>query len=107
MTAFRVPKENHVQIKNWQIIDGQAGMLENRVDLGVATVRALASCEAASEVRTSVCIDRIVLEALGQQFNLEVKRDGSGYVDWVYVDDRIRVTTGNRGSTFIHERELP
>lgn len=96
-----------MQIKNWQIIDGQAGTLENRVDLGVATVRALASCSAASEDRTDVCIDRIVLEALGQQFNLEVKRDGSGYVDWLYVDDRIRVTTGNRGSMFVHQRELP
>ena len=94
-----------MQIKNWQIIDGEAGTLENRVDLGVATVRALATCEAASNTRTNVRIDRIVLEVLGRQFNLEVKRDGIGFVDWLYIDDRVRVTTGNRGSTFVHERD--
>eukprot|EP00892_Ulva_mutabilis_P007085 jgi/Ulvmu1/4749/UM020_0033.1 len=94
-------------IKNWQIIDGEAGTLENKVDLGIATVRALATCEAASGTRTSVSIDRIVLEVLGQQFNLEVKRDSAGFVDWLYVDERVRVSTGNRGSTFVHRRETP
>lgn len=94
-----------VQVRGWQIINAKAGTVENLVDLSFAKVRALASCEAASESRTNIVIDRIVLEVFGRQFNLEVKRDGSGFLDWVYVDDRIRITTGNRGSTFVHERD--
>ncbi len=28
-----------------------------------------------------------------------------GYVDWLYLDEDIRITRGSKGSLFIHRRE--
>jgi hypothetical protein len=95
-------------VKNWQVIEkDREGVctLENRVDVGVGRVRAIASCQPDSDTRTTVEIEKVLFEGLGQEFSLNVNRDSEGYVDWLYVDDRIRVTKGNRGSWFVHERE--
>lgn len=31
--------------------------------------------------------------------------DGGGYIDWLYLDEGLRVTRGNKGSLFVHTRE--
>lgn len=31
--------------------------------------------------------------------------DGGGYIDWLYLDETLRVTRGNKGSLFVHTRE--
>jgi hypothetical protein len=96
-------------VNNWQIIktdaDGSTNV-ENRVALGVGTVRALGTCTVESDTRTGVKFDKVVFETLGREFPINNNRDAKGYVDWVYVDERIRVTKGNRGSVFIHTREV-
>jgi hypothetical protein len=30
---------------------------------------------------------------------------GTGYVDWLYLDDSLRVTRGSKGSLFVHVRD--
>lgn len=98
-----------LQVNNWQIIaTDEAGnsTVENRVALGVATVRALGTCTAESDTKTTVKFDKVVLETLGQEIPITNRRDAEGFVDWIYVDDRIRVSKGNRGSWFIHTREV-
>ena len=30
---------------------------------------------------------------------------GEGYIDWLYLDDELRITRGNKGSLFVHIRE--
>ena len=97
-----------LQVDNWQIIaTDEAGnsTVENRVSLGVGTVRALGTCSVESDTKTGVQFDKVILETLGQEFAIHNNRDAAGFVDWLYVDDRIRVSKGNRGSVFIHTRE--
>ena len=39
-------------------------------------------------------------------FKLPRNDDGPpGYVDWLYLDDNLRITQGSRGSLFVHTRE--
>ena len=40
----------------------------------------------------------------GCRVPLPIKSDGDGYVDWLYLGDNLRVTRGNKGSTFVHVR---
>ena len=97
-----------LQIDNWQIIGtDEAGnsTVENRVALGVGTVRALGKCSVQSDTKTGVSFEKVIFETLGQEFSINNNRDAEGFVDWIYVDDRIRVSKGNRGSVFIHTRE--
>ena len=95
------------QVKNWQIItdEGDRVVLENRVDLGIAKIRAMATCTTASDTRTNVDITNVFAQTFGQQIPLGVKTDDGGYVDWEYVDERIRISYGSKGSLFVHERE--
>jgi PAP_fibrillin len=109
--AARTPGGMHVvlQVNNWQIIGtDEAGnpTVENRVALGVGTVRAVGTCTAESDTRTGVKFEKVVFDTLGRQFPINMNRDAAGFIDWVYVDERIRVSKGNRGSVFIHTREL-
>lgn len=30
---------------------------------------------------------------------------GTGYVEWLYLSDAVRVTRGSKGSLFVHTRE--
>jgi hypothetical protein len=36
---------------------------------------------------------------------LNIRTDADGYVDWLYLDDTIRITRGNKGSLFFHIRD--
>jgi len=93
------------QVRNWQVIPGD-GTLENRVELGPVTIRAMARCEPQSEERTGVVIERVLAVALGREWEISsVRRDDAGFVDWLYVNERVRVTRGNRGSLFVHVRD--
>jgi PAP_fibrillin len=33
------------------------------------------------------------------------RQEKVGYVDWLYLDEDLRITRGNKGSVFIHTRE--
>ena len=35
---------------------------------------------------------------------LPVRGSGEGYVDWLYLDDDLRITRGSAGSLFVHVR---
>ena len=35
---------------------------------------------------------------------LPLKNTEPGYIDWLYLDEGLRVTRGNKGSYFIHTR---
>ena len=98
---------SRAQVRNWQIIEtgSPEASLENRIDLGLTTVRALASCAPISDVRTEVRIARVFTEVGGREVPIGGKRDDVGFVEWLYVDDRIRVTLGSKGSLFVHVRE--
>ncbi|KAK9820183.1 hypothetical protein WJX72_007235 [[Myrmecia] bisecta] len=99
------------QLRNYQIIGGSAGRgrLENLVELGVGIrVRALAACEPSTSARTSVYIDELRLEVGGLRLPFPIKLDrpgNPGYVDWLYLDEDLRITRGNKGSIFVHTRE--
>ena len=96
-----------MQVKNWQIIEeGADGLtLENRVDLRIGRIRALAKCEATSDTRTEVRINDVFAELFWKRIPIGGKRDDTGYVEWMYVDERIRIQTGSKGSLFVHIRE--
>lgn len=91
------------QSNNFQIIDAEAGTLENCVDLGFGKLRAQASCAALSDTRTDVNISGGGVYVGALKLPLPVK--GTGYVDWLYLDDELRVTRGSKGSLFIHTKE--
>lgn len=102
--ASPLQKWGSAQAKNYQLIDAKAGTLENVVDLGLSQVRAQATCEAISDTRTDVCINGAGLRVAGPlKVPLGVK--GTGYVDWLYLDDSLRVTRGSKGSLFVHVRD--
>lgn len=97
-----------MQVDNWQIIEtDEAGntTVENRVALPIGTVRAVGKCTTDSDTNTGVKFDKVVLESLGREFQGPDRRDSTGFVQWIYVDERIRVSKGSRGSLFIHTRE--
>ncbi|KAF6249504.1 hypothetical protein COO60DRAFT_1580714 [Scenedesmus sp. NREL 46B-D3] len=81
--ASPLQKWGSSQSKNYQVIDAKAGTLENVVDLGLTKVRAQATCKAVSDMRT----------------------DGTGYVDWLYLDEALRITRGSKGSLFVHVKD--
>lgn len=93
-------------VNNWQIISSDGTRLQNRVELlpGVR-VTAEASAEVASATRTRVVISDVLLELGPFKINLNVNTDADGYVDWLYLDDDVRITRGNKGSVFLHVRD--
>lgn len=93
-------------VNNWQIISQDGTRLQNLVQLlpGVRVV-AEASAEAASGTRTRVVISDVLLELGPFKIDLKINTDADGYVDWLYLDDTIRITRGNKGSTFLHVRD--
>jgi hypothetical protein len=95
------------QVRSWQIIEAtdSGATLENRVDLGLGKVRAIADCKATSDERTEVRISNVFAEGLWQKLPIGGQRDDVGHVDWLYVDERIRITRGSRGSLCVHIRE--
>lgn len=85
------------------MIDAEAGSLQNVVDLGPLQLRAQAACEALGDDRTGVTISGARLGAGPLGLPLGIK--GDGYVDWLYLDEGLRVTRGNKGSVFVHVRD--
>lgn len=72
--------------------------------LAAAQVRAQATCAAISDTRTDVTINGAGLRVAGPlKVPLGVK--GTGFVDWLYLDDGLRVTRGSKGSLFVHVRD--
>lgn len=73
--------------------------------LAVCTqVRAQATCEAISDIRTDVNINGAGVRVAGPlKVPLGIK--GTGYVDWLYLDDSLRITRGSKGSLFVHVRD--
>lgn len=94
-------------VQNWQIISPDGSVLQNRVDLlpGVQII-AEASAKPASPTRTTVVISRVIF-ALGPllKFTLPVETDSDGFIDWLYLDSKLRITKGNKGSIFVHIRD--
>jgi PAP_fibrillin len=93
------------KVRNWQIIT-EDGRLENRVQLAPGvTVRALASCGADAPARTGVTIEKVVVEVGPLRFNIPFTAAPRGFVDWLYLDDGLRITRGSKGSLFVHTRD--
>jgi hypothetical protein len=93
------------QVENYQIIGDGGASLENRVQLAPGVrVRALADAAPDSATRTGVDITRVVLELGPWSFELPIKADARGFVDWLYLDDGLRITRGSKGSLFLHTR---
>jgi hypothetical protein len=92
------------QAGSFQVIDAAAGTLENVVDLGFAQLRAQADCAADGDARTDVKIGGAVL-TLGGGLRVPLPVKGTGFVDWLYLSERLRVTRGSKGSLFVHVRE--
>lgn len=86
-----------------QVIDAEEGTLENVVDLGAVQIRAQATCEADGDDRTDVAINSGTFSVGPLKLPLPVK--GTGYVDWLYLDEQLRITKGSKGSLFVHVRE--
>ncbi|CAG9464404.1 unnamed protein product [Pedinophyceae sp. YPF-701] len=88
---------------NFQIIEETT--LTNDVAFGSwLQLRAEAACRPLEDARTGVTIDGADLKLFGNTLRLGGVK-GEGWIDWLYLDDEIRVTRGNKGSTFIHTRE--
>ena len=48
---------------------------------------------------------QVLLELGSLKVPLSLRRDARGFVEWQYLDRDLRISRGNRGSTFIHVRE--
>jgi PAP_fibrillin len=106
-TANPLQKVLASSVRNWQIISSDGTKLENRVELlpGVR-VRAMADSEPDSGSRTGVEINEVIIEVGGLKLPLPVKQDARGYIDWLYLDENMRITQGSKGSVFVHVRDL-
>ena len=94
--------------RTYQIISSDGKTLENRVDVvpGVVRVRALADAAPQSASRTGVVINEVVVEVGPWKIPLTGDNKGAeGFVDWLYLDDDVRITRGNKGSVFVHVRD--
>jgi len=101
------------KVQNFQILftdeEGRS-RVENLVDFGPLKIRAEAFCKPASADRTKVDIKRVIFVVGPLQIPFEVNRkrgpdDPVGYVDWLYLDESIRITRGSKGSLFIHTKD--
>lgn len=97
--------------RNYQIIEEDAGKVrvENVVQLGpLLAIKAGGTCSAQGASRTLVRLDDIRAE-LGP-LRIPLPRGNSSsdgepaYVDWLYLDDDLRVTRGSKGSMFVHTK---
>lgn len=93
------------QVKNWQIIGERGSRVENRVELlpGVR-IRALADAKAEGNTRTRIDINEVFVELGRWRIDLPLRGD-NGYIDWLYLDDELRITRGSKGSLFVHLRD--
>lgn len=89
---------------SWQIVEADTGRLQNLVEFFPGLkLRARARSEATSPQRRDVNIEGAALE-LGS-LELPLKITGTGFTEVLYLDKTIRITRGNKGSTFVHVRD--
>mmetsp|Transcript_21503 Transcript_21503/g.51297 ORF Transcript_21503/g.51297 Transcript_21503/m.51297 type:complete len:432 (-) Transcript_21503:202-1497(-) len=103
-------------VRNFQIIylDGEGNTrATNLVELGPLKIKTDAPCRAEGPVRTTVEITEVVFQLGPLEIPVKVGRpqdeegkQSFGYVEWLYLDEDIRVTRGSKGSLFIHTREV-
>lgn len=104
--ASALQKFGSRQAESFQVIDGEADTLQNIVRLGSwVRIQASAQCAASSDVRTDVNIQGAGIY-LGPLKIPVPTGAGTGWVDWLYLDEDIRVTRGSKGSLFVHRREV-
>lgn len=74
---------------------------------GLLKLRLKAATKPLSDIRTGVFVDDFAFEIPGKRFPLEIRSDmkETNYIEWLYLDDDLRITTGNKNSYFIHVRE--
>ncbi|KAF5841911.1 hypothetical protein DUNSADRAFT_10348 [Dunaliella salina] len=116
--ASPLQKWGSKQAKSYQVIN-EDGSLRNIVDLGSwLRLTALATCEPASATRTTVSISQAGLmfgegkwdkpwffQLSGPRQTKDGEPEPPGWVEWLYLDDDLRVTQGSKGSLFVHRRE--
>lgn len=99
------------QTSNFQVIEEKEGQVrvENIVQLGpLLAIKAGGTCAPEGASRTMVSLDDIRAE-LGP-FRIPLPKGNSSsssqpaYVDWLYLDDDLRITRGSKGSMFIHTK---
>lgn len=89
---------------NWQVIQQEIQRLENVVEiLPGLRLRAGADTKVVSPTRTEVQINSATVEIGGLKVPLNIK--GEGWIEQLYLDDTLRISRGNKGSTFVHVRE--
>lgn len=90
--------------RNWQVLEKQPPRLENVVEfLPGVRLRAEADCVTSSNVRTNVAINSGQLELGPLKIPLGIK--GEGYVEQLYLDNKLRISRGDKGSLFVHVRD--
>lgn len=94
---------------NFQIVEENGTRVVNDVEVAkFLRVQAMARSSVASDVRTNVTIDTVDITLFGKKvktITLEPSPGkGQGYVEQLYLDDKVRVSVGNKGSVFVHER---
>jgi len=94
---------------NFQIVEDNGSRVVNDVEVAkFLRVTAMARSSVASDVRTNVTIDTVDINLFGKKvktITLEPSPGkGQGYVEQLYLDDKVRVSVGNKGSVFVHER---
>ncbi|EFJ23198.1 hypothetical protein SELMODRAFT_150691 [Selaginella moellendorffii] len=94
-------------LPSWQIVKAASGDLENLVELlpGFLSLKARATSEATSKTRRHVRIQGAAVQLLGGSVSVPLNIEGAGYVELTYLDKRMRISRGNRGSTFVHVRD--
>jgi len=113
-SASALQKWGTKQARAFQIINTD-GSVRNRVELGFVQLTARGECEPESDTRTSVAIQEAGLVlgegALDKPIFLRFPGRTStqtpgapGWIDWLYLDEDLRITRGNKGSLFIHRR---
>jgi len=93
---------------NYQTFERPTGV-RNTVELGPVTIEARARSEAVGETRTNVWIDEVDVRVGGRTlktFTLAPRPGaGQGWVEQLFLDDRVRISRGNKGSVFVHVRD--
>ena len=93
---------------NFQIVEENGARVVNDVEVAkFLRVKAIARSSAASDVRTNVTIDTVDINLFGKKVKTITFEPspgkGIGYVEQLYLDDKVRVSVGNKGSIFVHE----
>ncbi|CAM6125693.1 unnamed protein product [Calypogeia fissa] len=96
-------QKSSANLSNWQIYTDNE-RLQNLVEfLPGLKLRAGAQTSVASNERQDVKIEGATLE-LGP-LRIPVKITGEGFVDILYLDSKLKISRGNKGSLFVHIRD--